>query len=437
MADTTQHDTIGRPRPSLSEGSHRKAAIRPSDTSASSESGVRGSGLSAAVTSQPPSLSTDESFQAQRFDEVIGSDRIAMDALREVSWGGIPPRHRAQAWQHLLGYLPLNADRRVATLKRKRSEYRSYVEQHFESSGDYSGRIPEERKLVHQIRVDCPRTLPNLPFFNTEKVQRSLERLLITWSYRNPATGYVQGMNDLVAVLFLVFLKPHASDCGRGIEDVLSEDSLFNVEADVYWCFTSLISQIQDHYTMDQPGVQRMISMVEIVLQKVDGELWQHFQSQGVPIFHFTFKWINCLLSRELSGSTAARLWDTLLSEENSFELLLTNVCVALLHSLRATLLEMGHDKLLCFLTQEEMVMSTKEVEEILSQAYIWKMTVSTEPIAAEEVGSEGAKVDEESGKTRKDSTTPSKESASNRGNVLDNDEAILQAMMTSDYFLL
>jgi len=37
-------------------------------------------------------------------------------------------------------------------------------------------------------------------------------------------------MNDLVAILFLVFLKPHASDCGR---DVISEDNLFMVEADV------------------------------------------------------------------------------------------------------------------------------------------------------------------------------------------------------------
>lgn len=283
MADTTQHDTIGRARPS-SEGSHRKAGRKHhtprSATSASSESGVPVSGLSAAVASQPPSLSTDESFQAQRFDEVISADNIDMDALREVSWNGIPHQHRAQAWKHLLGYLPLNADRRAATLKRKRSEYRSYVEQHFESSGD--------QREIHQIRVDIPRT-SNLPFFKTDQVQQSLERMLITWSCRNLATGYVQGMNDLVAVLFLVFLKPHASDCGI---DVLSEDSLFNVEADVYWSFTSLIRQIQDHYTMDQPGVQRMISMVETVLQKVDGELWQHFQSQGVPIFHFTFKWI-------------------------------------------------------------------------------------------------------------------------------------------------
>ena len=234
-------------------------------------------------------------------------------------------------------------------------------------------------------------------------------------------------------MLFLVFLKPHASDHGV---DVLSDNSLFDVEADVYWCFTSLISQMHDHYTIDQPGIQRIVAVVEVVLQKVDLQLWQHFQNEGVPIFHFTFKWINCLLSRELSGSTAARLWDTLLSEENGFELLLIHVCVSLLCSLRLTLLEMGHDKLLCFLTQEELHMTTKEIEEILSQAYVWKMTVSTEPIAVDEANGEGDDVEGESEKAMQESS--SKESASNnRGSVLDNDEDILQAMMTSDYFLL
>lgn len=80
--------------------------------------------------------------------------------------------------------------------------------------------------------------------------------------------------------------------------------------------------------------------------------------------------------------------------------------------------------------------MTTKEIEEILSQAYVWKMTVSTEPIAVDEADGEGVDVEGESEKAMQES--PSKESASNnRGSVLDNDEDILQAMMTSDYFLL
>ena len=357
-----------------------------------------------------------------------------MDELREACWNGIPHQHRSQAWQHLLGYLPLNADRRAITLKRKRDEYKSYVEQHWESSGDYSARTVEEKKMIHQIQVDCPRTEPNLPFFKTEAVQRSLERLLLTWSYRNPASGYVQGMNDLVALLYMIFLKPHAQDAS-GI-DVLSEDNLFIVEADVFWCFSSLISKMHDHYVQDQPGIQRMISDIDNLLRKVSTDLWQHFKTEGVPIFHFTFKWINCLLTRELPLTSAARLWDSLISEgDDGFEQLLICFSCALLHSLRGTLLEMSHDQLLKYLTQEELQMPPKKVEELISQAYIYKMTVSTEPEAAADDSSEKS-----SGNTQQQQQqqqAPSKEAVNNRSNMSDSDEDILLAMMTSDYFLL
>mmetsp|Transcript_5256 Transcript_5256/g.14919 ORF Transcript_5256/g.14919 Transcript_5256/m.14919 type:complete len:440 (-) Transcript_5256:77-1396(-) len=373
----------------------------------------------------PVSATTDESYQAQRFDEVIAADHVNMDDLREVCWNGIPSQRRAQAWQHLLGYLPLHVDRRTTTLKRKRDEYKSYVEQHWESSGDYAARTIEERKMIHQIQVDCPRTEPNLPFFKTEAVQRSLERLLLTWSYRNPASGYVQGMNDLVALLYMVFLKPHAQDSG----DVLSEGNLFIVEADVFWCFSSLINQILDHYVQDQPGIQRIISEIDNLLQKVSTDLWQHFQTEGVPIFHFTFKWINCILTRELPLTSAARLWDSLLSEgDDGFEHLLICFASSLLHSLRGTLLEMRHDQLLQYLTQEELQMSPRKVEEMISQAFIYKMTVSTEPVSSEKPSGDA--------QLQQQQQSPPKESVI-RSNVLDSDEDILQAMMTSDYFLL
>ena len=222
VAETT-HDTIGRPRPTKAgRPTGTRSGTRNTNKSAAGQihhttrHGTKESAESEEVPSSGsapaprPSLSTDESFQAQRFDEVICADHIDMDALREVSWNGIPHQHRSQAWQHLLGYLPLKTDRRAATLKRKRSEYRSYVEQHFDSLGDYSGRTIEERKMIHQIQVDCPRTEPNLPFFKTEAVQRSLERTLITWSYRNPATGYVQGMvgvHKMMAVRIVFVLR--------------------------------------------------------------------------------------------------------------------------------------------------------------------------------------------------------------------------------------
>lgn len=37
---------------------------------------------------------------------------------------------------------------------------------------------------------------------------------------------------------------------------ILSEDALFDVEADSYWCLCKLLDSIQDHYTSAQPGIQ-------------------------------------------------------------------------------------------------------------------------------------------------------------------------------------
>jgi len=61
--------------------------------------------------------------------------------------------------------------------------------------------------MLRQILVDVPRTSPDVPLFHQPKVQRCLERLLYIWAIRHPASGYVQGMNDLATPLFVVFLS--------------------------------------------------------------------------------------------------------------------------------------------------------------------------------------------------------------------------------------
>lgn len=37
-------------------------------------------------------------------------------------------------------------------------------------------------------------------------------RILFVWSMRHPASGYVQGINDLAAPLILVFLTEYIND---------------------------------------------------------------------------------------------------------------------------------------------------------------------------------------------------------------------------------
>lgn len=41
------------------------------------------------------------------------------------------------------------------------------------------------------------------------QVQRAMERILYIWAIRHPASGYVQGINDLMTPLYVVFLSTH------------------------------------------------------------------------------------------------------------------------------------------------------------------------------------------------------------------------------------
>ena len=109
-----------------------------------------------------------------------------------------------------------------------------------------------------QVLVDVPRTCPKLPAFHTDFVQRSLERVLFIWAMRHPASGYVQGINDIVTPFYTVMFEERgiildakrvaASDDGEdGSGDAasavtatctaalerLGDDALMEVEADV------------------------------------------------------------------------------------------------------------------------------------------------------------------------------------------------------------
>uniref|UniRef100_A0A7S0GH76 Rab-GAP TBC domain-containing protein n=1 Tax=Proboscia inermis TaxID=420281 RepID=A0A7S0GH76_9STRA len=158
---------------------------------------------------------------------------------------------------------------------------------------------------------------------------------------------------------------------GSHIEEVSSE--IFDeVEADCYWCLTKLLSGIQDHYTADQPGVQRMVMKLQELVLRIDVPLCEHLRGVDIEFMQFAFKWMNCLLLREFTLDCVMRLWDTYLSEELGFEHFHVYVCAAFLCQFSSELQEMEFDELFQFMQN----MPTEhwgdtEVEVLLSQAYV------------------------------------------------------------------
>ncbi|KAL0136187.1 rab-GTPase-TBC domain-containing protein [Mucor lusitanicus] len=318
-------------------------------------------------------------LRSKKFNEVLSVSNVDLVALRSLSWSGIPEEMRMMAWQLLLGYLPCNSARREITLARKRKEYSDSV------TATYARGIAGlDQALWHQIHIDIPRTNPGIPLYQYETTQLCLERILYQWAIRHPASGYVQGINDLVTPIFQVFLSayidedPEQYDVGK-----LDKEILGVIEADSFWCLSKLLDGIQDNYTFAQPGIQRQISTLKELVTRIDARLAQHLQNEGIEFIQFAFRWMNCLLMRELPLMSTIRMWDTYLAEGSSegFSEFHVYVCAAFLVKWSNQLQKLDFQGVMIFLQQlPTQGWQEKDVELLLSEAYMWKTLFHNAP---------------------------------------------------------
>ncbi|GAB5585570.1 GTPase-activating protein [Umbelopsis nana] len=313
-----------------------------------------------------------------RFKNILSCSNIDLAALRELSWSGIPADFRPMAWQILLGYLPCNSDRRIATLARKRKEYEDGM-----SAAYARGTAGLDQTLWHQIHIDIPRTNPGIPLYQSEATQMCLERILYLWSIRHPASGYVQGINDLVTPFFHVFLSMYIDDDAETYNvSLLPKEVLSVIEADSFWCLSKLLDGIQDNYTFAQPGIQRQIATLKELTCRIDAPLAMHLQNEGIEFIQFAFRWINCLLMREISLRNTVRMWDTYLAEgSEGFSEFHVYVCASFLATWSVQLKQMDFQDIMIFLQQVPTSnWKEKDIELLLSQAYMWKSLFHNAP---------------------------------------------------------
>ena len=114
------------------------------------------------------------------------------------------------------------------------------------------------------------------------------------------------------------------------------------------------------------------IEEVDGLLRRVDADLHKHLDEVGVLLLQVTFRWINCLLVRELPMRCAIRLWDTCLAEERGFRTFFPYVCAAFLCHFSDALKAKPTEDVHLFLTAlPTSNWADDEVETLLSEAYI------------------------------------------------------------------
>ncbi|KAF9263391.1 RabGAP/TBC [Marasmius fiardii PR-910] len=304
-----------------------------------------------------------------KFVDCLSSQDVSIAELRKLAWAGIPTELRPMAWQLLLGYLPLPSPSRVSTLARKRNEYLSLVEVAF--ARDREGL---DQQIWHQIEIDVPRTRPGVRLWMYGATQKSLERILYVWAIRHPASGYVQGINDLVTPFFQVFLSAYIDSDPENFDPALLPTNVLNaIEADSFWCLSRLLDGIQDNYIFAQPGIQRSVRRMAELVARIDAPLYSHLETQNVEFMQFAFRWMNCLLMREISVQNTIRMWDTYLAEgPDAFSQFHLYVCSAFLVKWSEKLRQMDFQGIIMFLqslpTQD---WGDHEIELLLSEAFV------------------------------------------------------------------
>ncbi|KAG0319868.1 TBC1 domain, member 5 [Dissophora globulifera] len=232
----------------------------------------------------------------------------------------------------------------------------------------------ELRKIIKQ---DVDRTLPDIDFFRSEKVQEQLNDILFIYCKINHDVSYRQGMHELVAhILWVVSSESVDINADPGS----SSDSTLNVmksvldsnyiEHDSFALFSSLMRRAKPWYEFSDEGpssrklkpnasaqtqpfgrpevpepIGKQTPVIEwslkifYHLEKVDNELFLHLKSLEIQPQLFGIRWFRLLFGREFPMEDALCLWDGIFAKDPSL-----NICIfiglTLLLRIRDDLLE-------------------------------------------------------------------------------------------------
>lgn len=284
------------------------------------------------------------------------SGSLEIDDLADACWHGIPEDLRSECWPlMLLGKSFLNK----ANLNRR---YQSLSTQYTD----------HDDAIAKQIDLDLPRTYA---FSDThtrqvlESSSASMRQVLFKWAVRRPASGYVQGMNDILLPFYLVQAN--------------STDKNF-VEAVVFWQFDAFLETLQDRYTHGQIALHRQLARLRALLSVLDSSLVIHLeQTLEVSWVSIAFRWFNCLMVREFRDrQVLLRLWDTLLAsmafrkKSTGSTVFLVCFCAAFLLKFAASVKTIKeHGEAMHFLHNELKAFSWTEqdIEVLCSEAFLFE----------------------------------------------------------------
>jgi len=160
-----------------------------------------------------------------------------------------------------------------------------------------------------------------------------ISRILFIYGKLNPGISYIQGMNELLAILYYCFYRnpiPHPRQINY-------------LESQTFFCFANLMSELRDNFlrAMDksESGMKGRLQNISDLLKRLDFPVWDKIREERIEYEFFAFRWQMLLLSQEFDVPDTLRLWDSLLGDGARFNFFYY-VCVAIVLTSRELILE-------------------------------------------------------------------------------------------------
>ncbi|KAK1442745.1 putative TBC1 domain family member GTPase-activating protein [Babesia gibsoni] len=207
------------------------------------------------------------------------------------------------------------------------------------------------KELLEEIWKDVERTYQERSLFTTENVRKTLQRVLYVWSKEHPYISYKQGMNEVLAVIYIACYRDQLVKQDMPFSSLYAklfsgEDN--DLEADAYILFDAIMSLemqlMYDTAAATAPGLQdfprnsanlrRVISESDpqkrnntnsyiartnyiyfVILKEYDEPLFNHLQKIGIEPHVFLMRWIRLIFSREFNVSETLHLWDFIFAD--------------------------------------------------------------------------------------------------------------------------
>ena len=327
------------------------------------------------------STSSKEKNKIEILTDFLKNNKFDNKILKQIIKNGIPdnlPCLRAMIWKTLIGYYPIND---LVNWKKITLDHFNSYQTLKKFYKDFPNNLSDKNdlKILMQINKDLPRTRTEINFFNEKsKFNKDetnydiLRRILFIFAKRNQELGYVQGMNEIVAIIYYIYSLD---------ENVYIKPF---VESETFYSFEILLQEIKPIFMMQNVNYSQLFITMQIkqindILKETAPDLLNYFNQINLVMDVFLMRWLIVLFAQEFTFEGAISFWDRLFTQKNKMKFI-CYISAAILVINKKKLKKMEMEQIVLWAQEFGAILKNNNIDEIVKTAFEMKAQIKKIP---------------------------------------------------------